>query len=357
MQDPVNPAAATSPSSRSNLGAHHAYQEGYSALSSLKEHNKLLREATGGKVVGEGRLSQRERNAVETAQGKESDSAADLGQARGDVQLTENRMQALILEIAAASKQAQGAHDNFAAVEHEIRVRDLEKMSRKTGRRIDQLKAEQARDLARVKGLLAFTGKAFKFASKIMSKPLEAVGEIVEGIGSAYGTSGGDGAEVSHLKAELAELTKEIEAERDSLLQTKLRAASFDFEAGTLIVAAKIVLLKGEVESRKDQYGQLAQRTGAAVAPRLGGNNRVGNRVRFIPYLEAVLAATAQVDSARLRVNDDPTQISDPADAFYARWMLATLPGIADAVDALRQHCEAELSAGRAVMGLLDPAP
>ncbi|MCC6994287.1 MAG: DUF4157 domain-containing protein [Deltaproteobacteria bacterium] len=357
MQDPVNPAVATSPGSRSSLGAHRAYQDSYGALSSLKEHNKLLREITGGKVVGEGRLSQRERNAVETAQGKESDSAADLGRARGDVQLTENRMQALAMEIAAATKQAEGAHKMFEAIEYRIRVEDLEKTSRQTGKKIEKLKAAQASKLARVKGILAYTGKALKFASKITSKPLEALGEIVEGFGAAYGAGGGDSTEVGHLKAELAALTQEIEAGRDSALQSDLEWARLNFEAGTLIVAAKIALLQGETESRKDQYGQLGQRAGAAVAPRLGSNNRVGVRVRLIPYLEAVLSATAQVDSARLRSNDDPAQISDPADAFYARWMLATLPGIADAVDALRHHCEAELGAGRALMELLDPAP
>lgn len=327
--------------------AHSAYASAIEELGALRVHNQALRQATGGVITSRGRLSERERRAVASATAPNTDTASDLVQSRIDVESADAGARQAYTELAAAEKTLAAAQHALVAMERDVKAWDLEKRRRKTGQQLEALRKARDGARSRIAALLSYTGKMLKFASKITSRPLEALGEGVEGLAALYGK--GDVDEVGRMKAELGKLEAELALAQDESLQARVGAAQETLSAALFGVDAKLEALTAATQRRSGEYELLGKRLGTAVAPRLGRSNTVGDRVATIPALEALRSVAARIDTRRMRSFDDPAQVSNPADAAYARWLHGNLPGIADAVDALRAFADDELDRGRAL--------
>ncbi|MCC6995750.1 MAG: hypothetical protein IT370_14160 [Deltaproteobacteria bacterium] len=325
--------------------AHRAYSAARGDLSLLRIHNEALRRASGGVVASEGRLSQRERLAVATAREPKTEAAGDLAESAKDVGDANGKLRVNLGELRQAEKELSSARFTLAAIEADIEAWGLELRHRKTGKQIATLRETQQRSLSRVRGLLSYAGKMLKFASKITRNPTEALGEGLEGLAAITGAGSSDGAEVTQRKAELARLEGDIVEAKEAGMRARAAAAHESLAAALFGVDTAVQVLRNAVRSRSGEYAVLGKRLEVAVIPKLGVHNRVGGRVARIPLLQAIRAASANIDTLRLRNSDDPAQIADADDATYATWLRGALPSIADAVDALRGHADTELAA------------
>ncbi|MBK9035597.1 MAG: DUF4157 domain-containing protein [Myxococcales bacterium] len=274
-------------------------------------------------------------------------------QGAGDISQTAGVTLEADLAVMAVRDQEAGLGDELAGADHAydrlVSHRKIADVGRERAEAEGAVRrAERARDkdAGAIANLFSSVGKSIKGLAKWTSKPEEAVGELVEAAGGlfAWFTREHDAPQIASARAELVSIQRALQTATDDEAYAELTAAADHVGRTIDRLAALARQVSAAKKLRAQSYATLGKRLANGTDPRLGGKNRIEGLITQIPMLEEWLARAGHIETSPLRTLPELESLIAYGRSHgndyeaYGRWALATLPWLADSIDALRGH-------------------